>query len=219
MSRNRSMKISQHPVSESRDADQIGLERLVFFSDAVFAIAITLLTLEIRLPEEPPIVTDADLFARLTGMWHEYLAFLISFMVIGTFWMAHHRKFRLIKRYDSRLTSLNLLFLLVVAFMPFPSHVISQYSQRTATIFYALVIALAGLILTTVWYYASSHNRLTDPSLSAEQRRRQLIAPLVTTAIFIASIGVAFWNADLARLSWILLLPASMYANQKQIAP
>lgn len=206
----------RHAAVETNPSDQLGLERLIFFSDAVFAIAITLLVLEIRLPAGAETFSDDQLFARLTGMWHEYLAFVISFLVIGIFWMAHHRKFRLIKRYDNRLAFLNLLFLLVVAFMPFPSHVISQYSQRTATIFYALVMALAGLLLTAVWYYASSNNRLTDPNLSAEQRRRQLIAPLITTAIFIASIGVALWSADLARLSWTLLLPTSMYAGQNR---
>jgi uncharacterized membrane protein len=201
---------------ETNPSDQTGLERLIFFSDAVFAIAITLLVLEIRLPTGAETFSDNQLLTQLIGMWHEYLAFVISFLVIGTFWMAHHRKFRLIKRYDNRLAYLNLLFLLVVAFMPFPSHVMSQYLQRTATIFYALVMALAGLIFTTVWYYASSHNRITDPSLSAEQRRRQLIAPLVTTTIFIASSGVAFWDADIARRSWILLLPTSLYASQNQ---
>lgn len=198
---------SDHP-------DQLGLERLIFFSDAVFAIAITLLALEIRLPDTDELLNNAELSAQLTGMWQEYLAYAISFLVIGTFWMAHHRKYRFIRRYDGRLMVLNLLFLMVVAFVPFPSSIISKYSERTATIFYALTMALAGLLLASLWWYASSHNRLVDPDLDAKQRQRQFMAPLITTAIFLLSIGVAFLDAGLGRLSWLLILPVSLYANK-----
>ena len=202
--------------TEQDPYEQLGLERLIFFSDAVFAIAITLLALEIRLPAGEDINTDAELFHRLTGMWHEYLAFFISFMVIGTFWIAHHRKFRLIQRYDNHLITLNLLLLMVVAFIPFPTSVISQYAQRTATVFYALTMVLAGFLLIWLWGYASHHNRLVDPNLDAKQRRHQFISPLITTSIFLISIGIAFWSAEIARLSWMLLLLASLFVSQKQ---
>lgn len=207
-------KLKRAPEIEPDHPDQLGLERLVFFSDAVFAIAITLLALEIRLPESEELLSNSQLSAQLTGMWHEYLAFFISFMVIGTFWMAHHRKYRFIRRYDGRLLLLNLLFLMVVAFVPFPSSVISKYSERTATIFYALTMSLAGLLLAAIWGYASGHNRLIDPDLNANQRQRQFVAPLVTSAIFLLSIGIAFLDAGLGRLSWLLILPVSLYANK-----
>lgn len=206
---------STHKVpSEPDQQDQLGLERLIFFSDAVFAIAITLLALEIRLPTEKVLLSDSQLSAQLTGMWHEYLAFFISFMVIGTFWMAHHRKYRFIKRYDDRLMLLNLLFLMLVAFVPFPSSIISKYSERTATIFYALTMALAGLLIAGIWWYASYHNRLIDPDLDVKQRQRQFAAPLITTTIFLLSIGVAYLDAGLGRLAWLLILPVSLYANK-----
>jgi uncharacterized membrane protein len=83
--------------------------------------------------------------------------------------MAHHRKFRLIRRYDRGLLTLNLLFLMVIAFVSFPTSVISVSGNRTATVFYALTMALAGLMLAAVWWYASRHNRLTDPKLDAPQ--------------------------------------------------
>lgn len=207
-------KLKRTPEIEPDHPDQLGLERLVFFSDAVFAIAITLLALEIRLPESEELLSNSQLSAQLTGMWHEYLAFFVSFMVIGTFWIAHHRKYRFIKRYDGRLMLLNLLFLMVVAFVPFPSSVISKYSERTATIFYALTMSLAGLLLAGIWWYASSHNRLIDPDLNANQRQRQFVAPLVTSAIFLLSIGVTFLDAGLGRLAWLLILPVSLYANK-----
>jgi uncharacterized membrane protein len=203
---------NQEPVSGS---GSLGFERLVFFSDAVFAIAITLLALEIRLPEVGNKMDNAGLQAALLGNWHQYLAYAISFLVIGSFWSAHHRKFRLIRRFDRWLILMNLLFLMSIAFIPFSSSVISEYSNRTGTIFYALTMALVGICLAAEWGYAAHHHRLIDSSLDARQVRRQLIAPLLTSAIFLLSIGLAFLHEDLAKFSWLLILPVSIYANRE----
>ena len=206
-----------HPAEsnhESSDHNRLGLERLIFFTDAVFAIAITLLALEVRLPGDVNRLTDGELLTGLLGMWHKYLAYLISFLVIGTFWLAHHRKFGLIRRYDRRLMSLNLLILMVVAFIPFPSSVISESSGRTATIFYALTMILVGVLFSALWGYASWHNRLVDVHLSSKVRRREFLNPLLTSGVFLLSIGIAFFNADVARFAWLLIVPVSLIANR-----
>ena len=200
--------------SDHSDPDQLGLERIIFFSDAVFAIAITLLALEIRLPEGADVFSDAVLIAQLLSMWHKYLAFLISFMVIGTFWISHHRKFHFIKRYDTRLMMLNLFMLMVVAFIPFPSSILSTYSNHTATIFYALVMILASLLGAAIWQYASKNDRLIDSHLDKNKRRRLLLTPLITALIFLASIGIAFLNPDAGKFIWLLIIPASIYLNR-----
>ena len=192
----------------------LGLERLIFFSDAVFAISITLLVLEIHLPAVETLYSDAELFKHLTGMWQSYLAYILSFLVIGTFWIAHHRKFRYIKQYDGGLIFLNLLFLMIVAFIPFPTAVLSEYSGLTATIFYALIMLLASLLMAAIWWYAARHERLIDPKMDAKQRRRQFLAPLITAGIFLISIGFAFLNQNLARLSWLLILVASLIVGR-----
>jgi uncharacterized membrane protein len=196
------------------EPEKLALERLVFFSDAVFAIAITLLALEIRLPAEALKVDDAQLFAELLANWHAYLAFIISFLVIGSFWISHHRKFRYILRYDNNLLAINLLLLMTIAFMPFPSSVISENGNRTATIFYALSMIAAGLLSVAIWIYASHHNRLIDPHLDQATRRRELYLPLLSTGVFALSIGLAFFNPGLARLSWLLLLVVSFYTRR-----
>jgi uncharacterized membrane protein len=193
---------------------QLGLERLIFFSDAVFAISITLLVLEIRLPASAALYTDSELFRQLSGMWQSYLAYILSFLVIGTFWIAHHRKFRFIRRYDGGLIMLNLLFLMIVAFIPFPTAILSNYSGLTATVFYALIMLLASLLMTAIWWHASRRNHLIDPQMDPQTRRRQFIAPLLTTAIFMGSIGLAFINQSLARLSWVLILVAALIAGR-----
>jgi uncharacterized membrane protein len=196
------------------DQDQLGLERLIFFSDAVFAIAITLLALDIRLPASGEAPSNAQLLAQLLGLWPKYLAYLVSFLAIGTFWLGHHRRFRFIRRHDRGLLMLNLLFLMVIAFIPFPTSVISESGNRTATIFYALTITLGGLMLAALWWHASWHNRLADPGLDARQVRRQFAPMLLTVALFILSIGLAFLDENLARFSWLLIVPISRYGQR-----
>ncbi|MCB0229910.1 MAG: DUF1211 domain-containing protein [Anaerolineae bacterium] len=214
-----SEKPAQTNTKQKRSAtfytDKIGLERLIFFSDAVFAIAITLLALEIRLPEEAGQYGDLEMWAALVGLWHQYLAYIISFLVIGSFWMAHHRKFRLVDRYDNRLLSLNLLVLMSIAFIPFASSVISVSSTRSATIFYALTMVVVSLFFTAMWVYITHDNRLLKPDISQQRKQREFISVLSTVVVFLISIVLSFINTDLARLSWILILPAGIYVNTK----
>ena len=117
--------------------DESGLERLVFFSDAVFAIAVTLLALEIRLPEDAGGLSNLQLFKSLIAIWPKYLSFFISFLVIGNFWIAHHHRYRYIQRYDTRLMLLNLFAVNVDCLYPFfPTAVISENGNRLATVCY-----------------------------------------------------------------------------------
>jgi uncharacterized membrane protein len=131
---------------------------------------------------------------------------VISFLVVGSFWIGHHRRFRLIKRYDSRLLFLNLLLMMAIAFIPFPTSIISENGNRAATIFYALTVALTGLLSALLWWYASHQNRLTD-KLDTAQHRHSMFYVLITPTVFLASIGVAFIDPDLAKFSWMLIAP------------
>lgn len=180
----------------------MGLERLVFFSDAVFAIAITLLAIDIRLPElrDP---NDAGLLRALRSLWPQYLSYMISFLVIGMYWLGHHRKYRLIKRYDSTLLILNVFLLMLVAFIPFPTSILSEFGSRVAVMLYAGFMTLLGLMNGGVWFYASHHNRLTN--LSREQQRYESLRVMSLPTIFALSIGIAFFNHNLAMFSWLFL--------------
>lgn len=185
--------------------DHLSLERIIFFSDAVFAIAITLLALEIHIPDIESSLTENGLTQALLSIWPKYLGYGIGFMTIGILWMSHHRKFHLIERYDRNLMWLNLLFLMFVAFIPFPTSIISEYGNRTSTIFYAIIVSLASIVSFCLWWYASYHNRLIGPHVDLHQRNHETQVSLVVFGIFAASIGLAFINADLAKLSWILV--------------
>lgn len=138
------------------------------------------------------------------------MSFIVSFLVIGNFWIAHLWRFSLITRYDNRLLVLNLLVLMSVAFIPFPTSVMSENGNRAATIFYAMSIATTGLLSAVMWWYVSWDNRLLEESLDKNFARRHLLSILTIPAIFIVSIGVTFLNPILGKLSWALTVPAAL---------
>jgi uncharacterized membrane protein len=200
--------------TENVRADTFGFERLVFFSDAVFAIAITLLILEIRLPAIADPLNSQQLFIQLLSIWPRYLAYAISFLVIGLVWTGHHRRFRYIVDYDRRLIFINLLLLMAVAFIPFPTAVLSEYGNRTATIFYALTILIVGLISTFLWVYAAYVGRLVNKELTPEQIRMETLRNMAVPIVFLLSIALAFWNDDLAKIFWALSIPITWFIRK-----
>jgi uncharacterized membrane protein len=212
----RTSKVQVPDKQDSSVQNRIGLDRLIFFSDAVFAIAITVLVLDIHLPPGGDTADNIQLLHMLTGLWTKYFAYVLSFWVIGLYWISHHRKFLLIKRFDYRLLRLNILLLMVIAFIPFPTAVMSENGNRTATIFYALTMVLGGLLVSIFWWYATDHHRLVDPQLSQRYIWREMASPIATIALFILSIGIAFWEPGLARLLWILLIPVSLLQNARR---
>ncbi len=140
-------------MTTSHDRHQ--LDRLIFFSDAVFAIAMTLLIVDVRLPPLK-IVTEAALARALVGLVPQYIGFLISFLVVGRFWIGHHRVFGCLARSDDRLVWLNLIFLLTIAFMPFPTTLISGFaSTRLGVGVYATWLIVAGLANVAVERHAA----------------------------------------------------------------
>ena len=132
--------------------------RVEAFSDGVFAIAITLLILEIKIPKP----SDGALGNQLLRQWPSYFAFLISFVFIGVMWINHHRLFTHIKRCNNTLMILNLLLLLGVTIVPFPTAVLATHigfaDQRTAALLYNGVYVFIAIIFNLLWRYAVSRN-------------------------------------------------------------
>ena len=134
--------------------DRFQLERVAFFSDAVFAIAITLLVIEIRLPEVH-LDSSAALAEALTELVPKFLGFVISFFVIGRFWVGHHRVVGHLRTCDDGLIWRNLFFLLTIAFMPFPTAVISEYGNSPFGVaVYAGWLMISGLCYRIMVTYA-----------------------------------------------------------------
>lgn len=143
---------------KANDAAQF--ERVVFFSDAVFAIAITLLVIEIHVPHIAS-RTDAALGFALLDLLPKYIGFVVSFFVIGRFWVGHHRICGHMAKADDGLISRNLLFLMLIAFGPFPTALLSEYpNSRVAVGVYASWLILAGLANHSMSAYANKHHEL-----------------------------------------------------------
>ena len=187
-------------------AGNLEYDRVLFFSDAVFAIAITLLVVDIRVPDITGVVNASR---ALHDARYKILGFAISFLVIGLFWMGHHRLFRYVTALDRLLIFLNLLFLGTIAFLPYPTALlfVSSTSQVAATVFYAACVAGAGLAELTVWLYAIRAKGLVPASVSPAFRRYETAQLLPTPVVFGLSIPVAFISPGVAPFTWILLVP------------
>jgi uncharacterized membrane protein len=184
-------------------------DRLVALSDGVIAVAITLLVLDIRLPDGFGDFDDTRLWAALVTLWPRILAYLLSFYVIANFWSSHRSKFDRIVKTDGRLMWINMLFLLTVGLVPFTTNLIAESGGTVATIVYAASMAVSGLSLAAIWQYAAV-NKMIDPRVTAEERREHLQATLMTSLVFGLSIPLSVAHADLAKYFWIALWPAGI---------
>jgi uncharacterized membrane protein len=177
-------------------------ERTSFFSDAVFAIAMTLLAVQIVVPTVAP----GQLGEALHQQIPQYFAYTLSFAVVGLYWMAHHRLFRLLQRYNGTLQRLNLLSLMFVALVGYGTGVIATYGNQSAgVIVYAVIISAVGLTHTILWQYAWSRRLLSpdlDPDLFGYIRNRGLVVPVV----FLASIPVALASPTGAQYVWLAVV-------------
>ena len=188
----------------------VGTERLVAFSDGVFAVAITLLVLDVRLPDLPAHVSNGALAAALVSILPKIGGYVLSFLVVGEFWYLHHQRFRYIVRCDSPLIWLNLLLLLTVSFVPFASAVLSEYGNATSHALYDGTMALTALLSAILWGYAIAGDRLVRPGLDPRIRRRGLAGSLQVAGVFILSGVVVLFSVHGARWVWLLLIPAAV---------
>lgn len=190
----------------------VSLDRIQSFSDGVFAVAITLLILDVRLPIVPLGKTNNSVVAHaLWKQYPHYLAYLISFLVIGAFWMGHHRFFDRLARHDETFAWLNVLYLMSVVFIPFPTSVLSEYGEtRVAVVFYASAIVVCGLLSFVMGLYASWQGRLLRDDVAKRDFREGQIHNITYVAVFAVSIGIAFVDIDLAKYFWLALIPLNI---------
>ncbi len=186
--------------------------RVEAFSDGVFAVAITLLVLNIQPPplSDPNMLIDNNLRQYLLGQWPNLLAFVTSFATIGVMWINHHKVFSLVVYVDNGLLALNLLLLLVVVFFPYPTALLAeQYAKHpegnVAAIFYSAINVILAICFNLLWRYAAHHNRLVrkdaDPQDIATISRQYIYGPFIYLFTFI----LAFFSVP-ASVAIILLL-------------
>jgi uncharacterized membrane protein len=172
------------------------LERLIFLSDGVYAIALTLLAVELVLPDSSADLQDRELLKSLLESWPKVLAFLTSFTVIANFWVGHNVLFQHVRRFDGGMMWLALLQLLCVAFIPFPTSVIGGHiSDPVAQQFYFSTLLVTGLVMAALWWYITSRRQLLDPDLSPRFIRRthviSMILPMILLVLMVlVAVGI-----------------------------
>jgi TMEM175 potassium channel family protein len=203
-------------VSGDRASDELGagggreVERVIFFSDAVMAIAITLLVIELHVPETlDQTATDAELRSALSDLGQSFLSVMLSFMVIAVWWFGHNRLYRTITRTDGPLLLLNFVFLAAIAFIPFPTTLIGRFvNLPSAVMLYAATNFVAGSAILAMRWHADRRGFLDiDTPL---ERRRRMVAAALAPLVFAVSIPIAAMDATTGALSWILMVPATL---------
>jgi uncharacterized membrane protein len=186
-----------------------GTSRLEAFSDGIFTIAATLLVIDLKVP--PGLTEPARLLPALAALWPNFLSYAMSFIYVGIFWSHHFRLFRLFKRTDHVFFKINILFLMMISFLPFPTALLAEYlqapgeTQRLAMLVYSGTLFITANLFLAIWVYATYRHRLIDPDLDdaliRANTRRYLLAPLGYALSFVLS-----WSHPYAGLAVTLII-------------
>jgi len=202
------------------------LERMILFSDAVFAIAITLLVIEIKIPEIHENISDKTLLYSLRHLIPKFTGFLISFMLIGVYWTIHHRMFGFVTSYTRKLLMLNLFFLFFVALMPFSTGFYSEYAGpelirqqlKVPMTFYVLNFCFVGFINHLMWRYVTNpKNKVAEPPIDDLTANMAKMRSFLVPFIFFLMLPVAYLT-NVFFAVWVpMLIPISLKILKKRI--
>jgi TMEM175 potassium channel family protein len=192
-------------------------DTVVLFGDAIFSIAITLLVLDIRLPELPagmgninPVFIDS-----LVQTLPKFLGFAISFFVIALYWRGYHRMTAYLKRFDGTMLLMNIVFLFLIVFMPFPTSLVGDYGVSSyVVVFYQVIMALTSIVMAAMWYYAVRGRRLIDPGLDGRLIGITMARNLIPAVVFLGTIPLAFVGPGVAQISWLAMMPLIYLAKR-----
>jgi len=184
----------------------LNTNRAEAFSDGVFAIAATLLVLELKVPHVEP----GGLSVALLERWPSYATYVVSFLTIGIIWVNHHAVMDRIKNVNRPLLFLNLVFLMAVAAIPFPTALLADYLQaghdeRLASAIYGATMALMGIAFGLIWAYAVLSDDLLHEGVDPDRARRSLVIFAAGNPLYLLAIGVSLLSARLGLAIYALL--------------
>jgi TMEM175 potassium channel family protein len=197
-----------------------GTGRIEAFSDGVFAIAITLLVLDIAVPAS----SFDDLWRGIAHEWPSYLAYVTSFVTIGGLWMAHHGIFRRLQYADQMVMRLNLLLLMAVSFLPFPTGLMAKAirdtnAERAAVVFYGLTLLVCSILLRVLWGAIVGHPELLDPHVSVQDIKANRSAATPNIAFYAAVIALALLFPQLAVFGYLVIAIAAVWRARGEESP
>ncbi len=183
--------------SLSKHKQEFQLDRLILFSDAVFAIAITLLVIDLKIPELAEPVTEIQVLNAFLLLLPKLIGFLLSFLLIGLYWTIHHRLFGFVIGYTQRLLWINLLFLLGIVLLPFSTAFYSEYTfnfLKTPIIIYSINFCYIGIMSFFLWKYVSNPKNNLSENLTRPMANYYSFRAIAIPIIFLIIIIVSLFN-------------------------
>lgn len=181
--------------------------RIEALSDGVFAIVLTLLVFQIRTPDLSPENAATQLWPRLLHQWPEFYSYMISFMIVGAYWIGHHGLYHMVKRSSLTLLWLNLVFLMFVAFLPFSVGLFGRYGdQQRIQILYGVHLMIIGGLNYVQWKYVTRWNRLVEDGVDDKLERDIDNRIMMTPAICLLAILISFFDLRWSKMIYLLLL-------------
>jgi uncharacterized membrane protein len=205
-------------MSQAPYSFELGKNRIEALSDGIFAIVMTLLILELRVPELPHNAPNAEVWPAILKLWPKLVSYAAAFASLGVFWIAHHNMYHAVRRSNRVLLYLNILFFMVVSFVPFSTSVLNDFRQsQVGPVFFGANMALIGWTLWAQWVYVCSQPEMLGPHATPEYRAliraRFFCIPLVLSF----TVLVCFWSMEISLAVYLLTLP--FYLIPARIAP
>jgi uncharacterized membrane protein len=191
-------------------------EHVVSFGDAIFAFAITLMTLSIDIPDLPANLTESELLSRLYDLYPQVESYIISFAVISIFWISYHQVFNFITSSHISMVYLNLLFLLLITFLSITTSLVIEYdTYQFPYAIYCIVVIMTSSLLALIWWYATKDYRFVDKDIHPLFVKGMMINLLLVPLVFAISIAVSFFNLDIAHYLWLIIVPLNIVVRRK----
>jgi uncharacterized membrane protein len=189
--------------------NEISKSRMETLTDGVFAIVMTLLVLEITVPQlshSEVAEVASELPNQLLELWPVVLSYAMSFILLGFFWIYHHDQFHYIKRVNRILVWTTIFYLMIIAFIPFSTSLLGEYGdQQISVVIYGINIAMAAFVAYVQWWYAARNHRLVDSDLDPVfikiMSRRGLVGPI----IYLIAIGISFISIQISLIFYIAI--------------
>jgi uncharacterized membrane protein len=198
------LKAVGHIFQAKAAADNV---RLNAISDGVFAIVITLMVFEIKIPEIASGQAATELSKALLKMMPDFAILFLSFVILGIYWVGHNNVFLHVIRHNRLLLWLNILFLLTVALIPFPAALLVRYGNaQISVILYAINLGIGGLLLDLIWAYATYNRRLMCDSVQSDLIRSFHVRILTGPVIYLVAIGISFFSLTVAKILFALAI-------------
>lgn len=194
----------------------IKVERVISFSDAVFAFAITLMALSIDIPDLPTHLTQSELLDKLYDLYPQFESYVISFAVIAIFWVSYHQVFNHIKGSHITMVYLNLLFLLLITLLSLSTSLVINYgTYQIPYIIYCFIVIMTSSLLATIWWHAIRNKRLVDKNLHPFFIKGVLVNLMSIPIVFTISIIISFVNLDIAQYFWLIIAPLNITIKRR----